>query len=119
MFKGLFNIVVKEVKELVRDPKILLSMIIIPLIMFPLMGFAIQTSMETAEKSMGNISLAAMNLDKGPVAENLTNFLKTHNVRIVEVDDLNFTDAFNYLQQPHLTALRRIPSVFSKNSPDG
>ena len=47
MFKGLRIIVVKEVKELARDPKILLSMIIVPLIMFPLMGFAIQTSMDT------------------------------------------------------------------------
>ena len=55
MFKDLFNIIVKEVKELVRDPKILLGMIIVPLIMFPLMGFAIQTSMETVEESMREI----------------------------------------------------------------
>jgi len=38
LLKNLFTIVVKEVKELVRDPKIILPMIIIPLIMFPLMG---------------------------------------------------------------------------------
>ena len=60
--------VVKEVKELVRDPKILLSMIIVPLIMFPLMGFAIQTSIETVEIGVGGISMAIMDLDEGPVA---------------------------------------------------
>ena len=119
LFKGLFNIIVKEVKELVRDPKILLGMIIVPLIMFPLMGFAIQTSMEAAEESMGSISMAVMNLDEGPVAENLTNFLTTLNVRIVEVDDLNFTEAVNYVQQSNLTGLIVIPSGFSNKTMEG
>jgi len=119
LFKGLFNIIVKEVKELVRDPKILLGMIIVPLIMFPLMGFAIQTSMEAAEESMGSISMAVMDLDKGPVAENLTNFLATLNIRIVEVDDLNLTEAVNYVEQSNLTGLIVIPPSFSDNITDG
>jgi len=119
LFKGLFNIIVKEVKELVRDPKILLGMIIVPLIMFPLMGFAIQTSMEAAEESMESISMAVMDLDKGPVAENLTNFLTTLNVRIVEVDDLNLTEAVNYIEQSNLTGLIVIPPSFSNNITEG
>lgn len=119
MFKGLFNIIVKEVKELVRDPKILLGMIIVPLIMFPLMGFAIQTSMEAAEESMGSISMAVMDLDKGSVAENLTNFLATLNVRIVEVDDLSLTEAVNYVEQSNLTGLIVISPSFSDNITDG
>ena len=119
MFKGLFSIIVKEVKELVRDPKILLGMIIVPLIMFPLMGFAIQISMEAAEESMGSISMAVMDLDKGPVAENLTNFLTTLNVRIVEVDDLNLTEAVDYVEQTDITGLIVIPPSFSDNITEG
>jgi len=119
LFKGLFNIVVKEVKELVRDPKILLGMIIVPLIMFPLMGFAIQTSMEAAEESMGSISMAVMDFDKGPVAENLTNFLTSLNVRIVEVDVLNLSEAVNYVEQTNLTGLIVVPPSFSDNITDG
>jgi len=119
LFKGLFNIIVKEVKELVRDPKILLGMIIVPLIMFPLMGFAIQTSMEAAEESMGSISMAVMDLDKGSVAENLTNFLTALNVRIVEVDDLSLTEAVNYVEQSNLTGLIVISPSFSDNITDG
>ena len=38
MLKGFGNILVKELKELIRDPKILLGMIIVPLIMFPILG---------------------------------------------------------------------------------
>jgi len=119
LLKGLFNIVVKEVKELVRDPKILLGMIIVPLIMFPLMGFAIQTSMETAQESMRGVSIAIMDLDEGPIAENLTNFLTALNVTIVEVDDLDFTEAVDYVQQLNVTGLVVIPSGFSNNITEG
>ena len=119
MFRGLGNVIIKEVKELIRDPKILLGMIIVPLIMFPLMGFAIQTSMKAAEESMRSISLAVMDLDKGPVAENLMKFLITLNVTIFEVDDLNFTEAVDYVQQSNLTGLIVIPPDFSNNITEG
>ena len=119
MLKGLFNIIVKEVKELVRDPKILLPMIIIPLIMFPLMGFAIQTSMEAAEGSMKEISIAVMDLDGGPVAESLRINLTDWNAKIVQVDDPNLTKAFNYVQESNLTGLIVIPSGFSQNITEG
>jgi ABC-2 type transport system permease protein len=116
LLKGLFNIVVKEVKELVRDPKILLPMIIIPLIMFPLMGFAIQTSMEAAQQSMGELTVAVMNLDEDPVAEDLTNFLTTLYVNVVQInDDMNLDEVFTYVQGSNLTGLIIIPSGFSQN----
>jgi len=94
-------------------------MIIVPLIIFPLMGFAVQTSMKAAEESMGNISIAVVDLDKGTVAENLTNFLTTRNVAIVKIDDLNFTEAVNYVQQSNLTGLIVIPLNFSNNITGG
>jgi len=31
-------VVLKEIKELVRDPRILLGVILVPLVIFPLMG---------------------------------------------------------------------------------
>ena len=119
MFKGLFNIIVKEVKELVRDPKILLPMIIIPLIMFPIMGFAIQTSIEAAEGSMEEISVAIMNLDGGPVAETMMSNLTQWNAKIVQIADSDFTKAFNDVQESNLTALIVIPSGFSQNITEG
>jgi ABC-2 type transport system permease protein len=115
LLKGLFNIVVKEVKELVRDPKILLPMIVIPLIMFPLMGFAIQTSAEVAQQNMGDLSVAVMDLDGGPIAEDLTNFLTTLNVNVVQIDNTNFAEDFTYIQDSDLNGLIIIPSGFSHN----
>ncbi len=119
LLKGLFNIVVKEVKELVRDPKILLPMIIIPLIMFPLMGFAVQTSMQAAEKSRGETSVAVMDLDGGPVAESLKNNLTSWNAKIVEIEESDLTEAFKYVQESNFTGLIIIPSGFSQNITDG
>jgi len=119
LFKGLSNIVLKEVKELIRDPKILLGMIIVPLIMFPLMGFAVQTSMKTAEKGIKTISIAVIDLDEGVIAEKLKSFLTALNVTIVDVTDLNFTEAVNYVQQSDLTGLLVIPSGFSDNVTNG
>ena len=119
MLKGLFNIVVKEVKELVRDPKILLPMIIIPMMMFPLMGFAIQFSMEAAEQSMGDISVGLIDRDGGLVAENLTNYLTALNVTVVQVDDSDISNTFSYVQESNLTGLIVIPSGFSQNITEG
>ena len=115
MFNDLVLMVIKEIKELTRDPKILLGMIIVPLIMFPLMGFAFQTSMEAAEVSIGNISMAIIDLDKGPFATSLMNFLITLNLTVIELTDLNLTEAVNYAQQSDLTGLLVIPSDFSNN----
>ena len=115
LVKALWFIVVKEVKELVRDPKILFGMIIVPLIMFPLMGIAIQTSIEAAEVSIGNMSIAVMDLDEGPVAQSLMTYLIALNVTVIEVNDMNFTEAVTYSHQSDRTGLLVIPSGFSNN----
>jgi len=119
LFRGLGNVIIKEIKELVRDPKILLGVILVPALMFPIMGLAVQTAMQTAEESMRSISIAMMDLDEGPVAENLTNFLIALNVTIVRVDNLSFPEAVDYVQQSNLTGLVVIPSGFSNNITGG
>jgi ABC-2 type transport system permease protein len=119
LLKGLFNIVVKEVKELVRDPKILLPMIIIPMLMFPLMGFAIQFSIEAAGQSMENVSVGLTDNDGGSVAKSLMEYLKASNVTVVQVDSSNTSNAFGYVQESNLTGLIVIPAGFSQNITDG
>ena len=55
LLRGFGNILVKELKELIRDPKILIGMIVLPLVMFPVLGlvlgYAQQTAVEQAQKS--------------------------------------------------------------------
>jgi ABC-2 type transport system permease protein len=119
LLNGLMNIIIKEVKELVRDPKILLGMIIVPLIMFPLMGFAIQTSMETAQQSIEETSIALLDQDQGPVAASLENYLALFNFTITHLDDMPVDQALAQVQESNVTNLVIVPSGFSQNITEG
>ncbi len=115
MFRGLGNVIIKEVKELVRDPKILLGVILVPALMFPIMGFAVQISMKATEERIRKISVAIMDLDKGNVTNSLKEFLTNRSITIDEIDTTNFDEAFGYVQESNATALIVIPQGFSNN----
>ncbi len=115
MLNGLMNIILKEIKELVRDPKVLLPMIVIPLVMFPLMGFAIETSMATVEQSIGKTSVALIDQDQGQYALTLQAFMTGSNFSITHLDDVTVDEALEQVQDSNLTSLIIIPSGFSEN----
>jgi ABC-2 type transport system permease protein len=115
LLRGLGNVIIKEVKELVRDPKILLGIILVPALMFPIMGLAVQTSMKTTEERMKNISIAIMDLDEDNVTSSLKEFLTNQGITIDEIDTTNFDEAFEYVQESNATALIIIPEGFSYN----
>jgi len=65
LLKGFGNILLKELKELARDPKILLGMIIVPLIMFPVLGAVMSFSMESAQEQAQKATVLILNNDGG------------------------------------------------------
>jgi ABC-2 type transport system permease protein len=115
LLRGLGNVIVKEVKELIRDPKILLGVILVPALMFPIMGLAVQTSMKATEERIREISIVLMDLDKDHVAEILKEFLANQSITVDEIDVTNFDKASEYVQESNATALVVIPSGFSYN----
>ena len=116
MLKGLGNVVVKEVKELVRDPKILIGMIIIPLLLFPLMGLAVRISTESAVESAKKISVGVMNQDvRGNFSLDLIDFLRMSSITVVNIETTNETEAVRLVQESNMTALIIIPADFSYN----
>jgi ABC-2 type transport system permease protein len=119
LLKGLTNIILKEIKELVRDPKVLLPMIVIPLVMFPLMGFAIETSMETAQQSIGETSIALIDQDQGQYALTLQASMVASNFSITHLNDVTVEEALEQVQDSNLTSLIIIPSGFSENITEG
>jgi ABC-2 type transport system permease protein len=50
MLKGFKTIFIKELKELIRDPKILVGMIVLPLVMLPVLGLVLGYAQETAQE---------------------------------------------------------------------
>ena len=57
------NIVQKELLEMVRDPKLLLGMIVVPLLLFPIMGAAIGSTREAAEKGVAEATVGFFSMD--------------------------------------------------------
>ena len=55
---SLMSLVMKEIKELIRDPKILIGVILMPIIMFPVMGSAINISTASVQRAMITASFA-------------------------------------------------------------
>ncbi|GAI40849.1 unnamed protein product, partial [marine sediment metagenome] len=79
---SLQSLVVKEVKELVRDPKILIGVILMPLIMFPVMGQSISISQKSVMQAMITASFAIYDEDQGQEATELKDYLYRNNTVI-------------------------------------
>jgi len=115
LLEGLGNVVVKEVKELIRDPKILIGMIIVPLLMFPLMGLAVRTSTQAAVESVKAMSIGVINQDGGTYAKNLTDIFSGSNLIVVNLTATNVEEVAEDVQESNMTAVVVIPEGFSQN----
>lgn len=115
MLEGLGNLVIKEVKELIRDPKILIGMIIVPAIIFPFMGLAIRVATETAVESIKAMPIGVIDQDKGAYAQNLTSIFSASNLTVIKLTATNIEQAAKNVQDSNMTAIVIIPEGFSQN----
>jgi ABC-2 type transport system permease protein len=114
--KALLNIVTKEVKEMMRDPRILLGMVLAPLIVFPLMGFMLRTSTEAMQESLRTVPIAIADFDHGAVAKNLTDFLKSMpNVKVEVIEAQSIDEVAASAQASDVTSVVIVPEGFSSN----
>jgi ABC-2 type transport system permease protein len=116
LLKGFGNILVKELKELIRDPKILLGMIIVPLIMFPILGAVMNFSVQSAQEQAQKATILVMNNDGGDWSQD---FITTINssMRVFISNYTNPQDVVNQdeLSECNTTQLIEIPPDFSAN----
>src|SRR5512136_344588 len=75
MLKGFGNILVKELKELVRDPKILIGLIIIPVIIFPVLGAVLGYAQQTAIDEAREGRMLILDNDGGNWSQTLIDYL--------------------------------------------
>ena len=116
MLKGFGNILVKEIKELVRDPKILLAMLIVPLIMFPVLGGIMSYSMQAAREQAEKATILVVDNDGGNWSELFIEYLNfSVKVSVVNNITLNNTVTLKLLSDHNATQLIEIPSGFSAN----
>ncbi|MBC7112892.1 MAG: ABC transporter permease [Candidatus Methanomethyliales bacterium] len=87
MPKGLRLLIIKEVKDLLRDPKILIGMILFPALILPLMGAAINISTGSLiEKSSGPLTVYVLDEDRGEIAKRIIESLRDQGVLVRLVD---------------------------------
>lgn len=99
MLKGFGNILVKELKELIRDPKILLGMIIVPLIMFPVLGAVMNFSVQSAQEQAQKATILVMNNDGGDYSQDFITALNSS----MRVFISNYTNPLDVVNQDELS----------------
>jgi len=114
LLKGFGNFLIKELKELARDPKILLGMIVVPLIMFPLLGGIMNLSIQTAQEQAQKAKILIVDNDGGNWSEYFINFVEIYANVSIENDITLVNDSVqNLLAEYNTTFLTEIPEGFS------
>ncbi len=117
MLKGYFNILKKELRELIRDPKIIVGMVIVPLIMFPVLGLVIGYATQSAQEQAAQATLLVVNNDNGNWSQTFITFLQSANVKTMIINNTSAEQVIqqNILTQYNSTQFILIPPTFSQN----
>ena len=115
MLKGFTTVFIKELKELIRDPKILVSMILIPLIMLPVMGLVMGYAVNSVEEQ-SQCSIVVLNNDGGEWSQTFINYLSSA-MTVQVLNDLSPQEVIdqNLLDEYGSTQFLEIPAGFSQN----
>ncbi len=117
MLSGFRSILVKELKELIRDPKILIGIIVIPLIMFPALGAILGYAQQSAVEQAKGANILVLNNDGGIWSQKLITYLQNVSTKISVVNNVSPQEAVSqgFLTQYNSTQFIEIPSGFSQN----
>jgi len=109
----------KELRDLLKDPKLLFGMIVVPLLMYPLMGVAINVSTQAVQNSIGTGNFAIMDLDGGNYSSLAVQyFTSLPNVTVNVIQPEQISAAITDAQHLNATTLVVIPQGFSQNVTD-
>jgi ABC-2 type transport system permease protein len=117
MLKGFQTILIKELKELIRDPKILIGMIVLPLIIFPVMGLVLGYAVESAQEQAQQATLLVVNNDGGNWSQTFIDYLNSTGTKTAVVNNLTAEQIVTQglLMKNNSTQFIEIPDGFSTN----
>ncbi len=116
MLKGFTTILLKELKELMRDPKILVGMIVLPLIMFPVLGLVMGYAVESAQSEALKATLLVVDNDNGDWSSAFTGYMNS-SMNVVVINNTSPQQVVDkgLLTQYNSTMFLEIPQGFSAN----
>lgn len=116
MLRGFTTILVKELRELMRDPKILVGMIVLPLIMFPILGLVLGYAAQTAQEEAMRATLLVVDNDGGNWSQVFVRYLNNSlNVNVVSNVTPQTVVEEGLLAQYNSSSFLVIPQGFSEN----
>ncbi len=102
----------KEIKNLMRDKKLIFGLIIVPLVIYPALGKMVQVGME---KAQGTTKVAIANFDTGEYGEILIKALKTApNVSVTVLNASSLDEALREASLRNQNVLVVIPPNFTE-----
>lgn len=114
MLKGFGNFLIKELKELIRDPKVFIGMIIIPVIMFPLLGGIMNFSIQSAQEAAAKATVLVINHDTGGNAMQFISYLNS-TIKVINYTAVNPVNVAVLMSEYNVTEAIEIPIDFSAN----
>jgi ABC-2 type transport system permease protein len=117
LLKGFRTIFVKELKELIRDPKILIGIIVVPVILFPAIGLVLGYAQQTAIERAQETRLLILNNDGGNWSQVLIAYLEAAGAKPTIVNNLTSQQLVEQglLKENNATQFVEIPQGFSEN----
>jgi ABC-2 type transport system permease protein len=116
LLKGFTTILVKELKELMRDPKILVGMIVLPLIMFPVLGLVFGYAVQSAQEEAQHATLLVVDNDNGTWSSAFVGYLNNSmNVMVVNNTSPQSVVDQGLLGKYNSSVFLVVPSGFSEN----
>jgi ABC-2 type transport system permease protein len=117
MLKGFTTILLKELKELMRDPKILIGMIVLPLIMFPALGLVLGYAVETAQQEAQRATLLVVDNDVGNWSGIFVNYVSQTGMKVILANNSSPQEIVDQglLTQSNSSTFVVIPAGFSAN----
>lgn len=96
--RKIIPLVEKEVKDLLRDPRIYIGLII-PVIMLPLLGSIMSTAVSTSiQTSVVGLKIAVIDADNTGLSRELLNLLKNMGMSIDEISETDLNSAINRMR---------------------
>ncbi len=113
------NIIQKELMEMFRDPKLLLGMVLVPILIFPIMGVAISSSQEATEEALktSGVSLSSQDASdgNGTYTALLYSYLELSNLSVKNLTAADTGEAVRKAADGGAIVLLAVPANFTEN----
>jgi len=117
------NIVAKELKEIIRDPRLLIGMIVVPVLILPLMGFGIRIAFEASEEELSKMEIGVVNLDLADgnhtYSDRLYSVFTLRKISLRNSTEVQVQLAVDWARENELKTLIVIPANFSETILNG